>query len=90
MSVLFVPNRKDKIRAVRKTSGWLVTLYGTTGGIKQMGTHNKSENGRGAWVALCVHPTGTSGTYFKLWSVLLMFLSSCGGITNFITELNVG
>jgi hypothetical protein len=22
-----------------------------------MGTHNRSENGRGAWVALCAHPT---------------------------------
>jgi len=25
--------------------------------INQMGTHNRPENGRGAWVALCAHPT---------------------------------
>jgi hypothetical protein len=29
---------------------------GTTGGIKQMGTHNISKYGDNAWVALCVHP----------------------------------
>jgi hypothetical protein len=29
----------------------------TTGGIKHMGMHNRSENGRGAWVDLCAHPT---------------------------------
>jgi hypothetical protein len=33
--------------------------YGTTGGIKQMGTHNRSDNVRGAWVVLCAHPTHT-------------------------------
>jgi hypothetical protein len=33
--------------------------YGTASGINQMGTHNVSENGRGAWVALCDHPTHT-------------------------------
>jgi hypothetical protein len=32
---------------------------GTTGGIKQIGTHNRSEICRGARVALCVHPTHT-------------------------------
>jgi hypothetical protein len=26
---------------------------------KEMGIHNKSENGRGAWVALYAHPTHT-------------------------------
>jgi hypothetical protein len=31
----------------------------TTGGIKQMGTHNISENGRGAWVVLYAHPSHT-------------------------------
>jgi hypothetical protein len=29
---------------------------GTTGGIKQIGTHNRSENGGGAWVALYANP----------------------------------
>jgi hypothetical protein len=29
----------------------------TTGGIKQVEMHNRSENGRGACVALCAHPT---------------------------------
>jgi hypothetical protein len=29
----------------------------TNGGRKQMGTYNTAENGRGAWVALCAHPT---------------------------------
>jgi hypothetical protein len=33
--------------------------HGTTAGIKHMGTHNRSENGRGAWVAVCAHPTHT-------------------------------
>jgi hypothetical protein len=37
----------------------LCQRYGTNGGIKQMGTHNRSEGGRGAWVTLCVHPTHT-------------------------------
>jgi hypothetical protein len=37
----------------------LCQRYGTTSGIKQMGTHNKSENGRVSWVALCAHPTHT-------------------------------
>jgi hypothetical protein len=32
----------------------------TTGGIKQMGTHNRSENGCGAWVALCSYPSHTN------------------------------
>jgi hypothetical protein len=32
---------------------------GTTGRIKQMGMHNRSENGRRARVALCVYPTHT-------------------------------
>jgi hypothetical protein len=32
---------------------------GTTGGIKHMGMHNISENGRGEWVALCGHYTHT-------------------------------
>jgi hypothetical protein len=31
--------------------------YGTTGGIKKIGTPNRTENGRGAMVALCAHPT---------------------------------
>jgi hypothetical protein len=30
--------------------------YGTTGGIKQMGMHNRSKNGHGAWVAFWFHP----------------------------------
>jgi hypothetical protein len=30
--------------------------YGTTGGIKQKGMDNRSENDRGARVALCAHP----------------------------------
>jgi hypothetical protein len=35
----------------------LFQRYGTNGGINQMGTYNRSENGRGAWVALCIHTT---------------------------------
>jgi hypothetical protein len=31
----------------------------TNGGVKQIGTHDSSENGRSAWVALCAHPTHT-------------------------------
>jgi hypothetical protein len=34
----------------------LCQRYGTTDGIKQMGTHSSSENGCGSWVALSVHP----------------------------------
>jgi hypothetical protein len=30
-----------------------------TGGMKQMGTRNAAENGRGARVALCAHPSHT-------------------------------
>jgi hypothetical protein len=30
--------------------------YGNTDEITQMGTHNKSSNGRCAWVALHAHP----------------------------------
>jgi hypothetical protein len=33
--------------------------YGTTGGIMHVGTHNRSENGSGRWVALRIHPTRT-------------------------------
>jgi len=33
--------------------------YGTTGGIKQTGTHNTSEKCRGAWVVLRAHRPGT-------------------------------
>jgi hypothetical protein len=33
--------------------------YGTTGGIKQTGTHNRPENGSDARVALCAHPIHT-------------------------------
>jgi hypothetical protein len=36
-----------------------VRSTGTTGGIKQMGTNNRLENGRHTWVALCAHPTHT-------------------------------
>jgi hypothetical protein len=32
---------------------------GSIGGIKKMETHNRSENGRSAWVALCAHPNLT-------------------------------
>jgi hypothetical protein len=32
-----------------------------------MGTHNRSENGRGAWVALCVHLTHTDTDIDKEW-----------------------
>jgi hypothetical protein len=46
----------------------LCKRYGTTGGIKQMGTHNSSENGSGAWVALCAHPTLTN-TDTYLWFI---------------------
>jgi predicted NodU family carbamoyl transferase len=31
----------------------------TTGGIKQVGTHNRSESGRGALVTFYVHPAHT-------------------------------
>jgi hypothetical protein len=31
----------------------LCQRYGTTGGIKQTRMHNRSENGRSAWVVLC-------------------------------------
>jgi hypothetical protein len=34
----------------------LCERYRTTGGIKQMETHNRSENGCGAWVTLCAQP----------------------------------
>jgi hypothetical protein len=34
-------------------------MYGTIGGVKQMGMRNRSENGRGAWVALRVHLSHT-------------------------------
>jgi hypothetical protein len=37
----------------------LCQKYGDGGGIQQRGTHNTSENGRDAWVALCAHPTHT-------------------------------
>jgi hypothetical protein len=37
----------------------LCQKYGTTGGIQQMGMHNRSENCRGAKVALCAYPTAT-------------------------------
>jgi hypothetical protein len=43
----------------------------TTGGIKHMGTHNRSENSRDAWVALCDHLIHTHtermrpGNYFS-------------------------
>jgi hypothetical protein len=30
--------------------------FGTNDGINQMGTNNRPENGRGAWVALCATP----------------------------------
>jgi hypothetical protein len=32
----------------------------TTGAIKKIGAQNVSENGRGAWVALCPHPIHTT------------------------------
>jgi hypothetical protein len=38
-------------------------MYETTGGIKQMGTQNKSENGRGARVALSIQLTHTHTSY---------------------------
>jgi hypothetical protein len=41
--------------------------YETTGRMKQMGTHNTSENGRRAWVALSAHPTRTDT---EIWDVL--------------------
>jgi hypothetical protein len=31
--------------------------YGTTGGIKQIGTHNRSEIGSDGRAVLCAHPT---------------------------------
>jgi hypothetical protein len=37
----------------------LCQRYRTSDGIKQMGTHNRSENGRGAWVVVCTHPSYT-------------------------------
>jgi hypothetical protein len=37
----------------------LCQRYRTSDGIKQMGTHNRSENGRGAWVVVCAHPSYT-------------------------------
>jgi hypothetical protein len=37
----------------------LCQRYGTSSGIKQMGTHNRSENGCSAWFTLCAHPTST-------------------------------
>jgi hypothetical protein len=41
----------------------------TTGVIKQTRTHNRSENGRGAWVASCAHPTHTdTDTTTNLWN----------------------
>jgi hypothetical protein len=48
-----------------------------------MGTHKRSENGRGAKVALCSHPAytgththGNKAVFLKLWSVET---GSCGG-----------
>jgi hypothetical protein len=39
----------------------------TPGGIKQMGTDSRSENGRCAWVALCAHATHTDiEPFFRL------------------------
>jgi hypothetical protein len=40
-------------------------MYGTTGGIKHIETHNKTQNGRGAGVALYAHPTYTDTGVFK-------------------------
>jgi hypothetical protein len=37
-----------------------------------MGTHNRSENGRGAWVALCVQPTDTDTSYVRITSLDLI------------------
>jgi hypothetical protein len=42
----------------------LCQRYEGTGGIKQMGTHNRSENGRSAWVALFEHPTHTDTGWY--------------------------
>jgi hypothetical protein len=50
-----VPSHYDKIPPCRIL--YFVKRYWTTGGINRMGTHSRSENSRGASVALCVHPT---------------------------------
>jgi hypothetical protein len=43
------PSDYDEIPLLRH---FFFQRYGTTGGIKQMGTQSISENGSGAWVAL--------------------------------------
>jgi hypothetical protein len=44
------------MRRFRSASYYTSSKARTTGGIKQKGMDNISENGRGARVALCAHP----------------------------------
>jgi hypothetical protein len=52
------PSHSDEI-PLRKILTVLRQMYGTTGGIKQVGTHDRLERGRGARVALCAHSIHT-------------------------------
>jgi hypothetical protein len=43
---------------------WILSDHSTTGGMKQMATHSRPDNGLNAWVVLCVNPIHTdTGTY---------------------------
>jgi hypothetical protein len=48
---IFLWNRATVMR-LRYVRHCTLSDVGTTGGLKQIGTHNRSENGRSAWVTL--------------------------------------
>jgi hypothetical protein len=52
------------------TLGLFCLRHGITGGIKQMGTHSKSENGSGEWVALVSYPTHADTDRLKVVTAL--------------------
>jgi hypothetical protein len=49
----------------------LFQRYRITGGIKQLGMHNRSENGSGAWVSLCGHTTHTDTEMKKTFGMMV-------------------
>jgi hypothetical protein len=51
----------------------LFQRYGTTGGIKEMGSHNRSANGHSVTAALCVTPLMLARSY----SYLVNFSETC-------------
>jgi hypothetical protein len=62
-----------KIFSILTYDTFFCQSYWTTGGIKQAGTQNTSQSGRGAWFAFLAYPPHTDDTFLTSFLSIVFY-----------------